>query len=171
METKAKRHNSKKKNFSAIELPKYSYNGKIVSNQYNPITADQSYSHLISRTKEIKYGCFTCWEPSGIGFDLTKSGYMRFSFQGKKLLCHRFVWKYHHNNEEPKGDISHKCGNKLCCRLSHLEDEPRKIQRIRDTCPGWIQTGSIWLKVCSHNPHCMKGTVFANYSSSHNPDE
>lgn len=163
-------HPSNKRNFDQSELPHYDKHGKATSNQYAPSTRDKCYAHLISHTTEVTYGCFTCWEPQGPGFDDNPGGYKRFSAMGKKHLCHKFSWTYHHNDATPTGDISHRCGNKKCCRPSHLEDEERTYQRTRDDCPGWVHIDSTWIKICMHQPHCMKGGIPVGSYTNVNPD-
>jgi hypothetical protein len=131
---------------------------------------DDTYKWLIGTTavNENETGHFKCWEPSADvkGIDITDSGYFRFSYKGKKILCHRFVWVYHNPGKTITDgyDISHLCGNKRCCRPSHLHCEIKTNNIARIGCMGYIvseKNPNDILLLCTHNVPC-KTSRFVN---------
>jgi hypothetical protein len=129
-----------------------------------PNYIDNIYKWLVGTTTEIKNetGHFTCWEPSGTGIDNVDTGYNRFSYKGDKILCHRFVWYFYNPGKLVPNDydISHLCGNKKCCRYSHLHCEPKPDNVARINCVGYVvsrnEDDSMTLLICPHNVPCKK---------------
>jgi hypothetical protein len=137
----------------------------------NPNYINNTYKWLVGTTTEFKNETkhFTCWEPSGTGIDDTDSGYKRFSYKGDKILCHRFVWYFFNPGKliPNDHDISHLCGNKRCCRPSHLYCEPKPNNVARINCIAYLVADSNHdsiMKICIHNVPCKT----AKYISKNN---
>lgn len=80
----------------------------------------------------------------------TTNGYPRKSYKNKIYYHHRLVWILN-NGEIPKGhDIHHKCGNKLCINIEHLECLDRKHHRGEHGLSGWA-------KIYSERIYCRLG--------------
>ena len=59
-----------------------------------------------------------CWQWTG---GTKGKGYAEFHFEGRGHSAHRFLW-IATRGPIPKGmDVHHKCNNRRCVRLSHLE--------------------------------------------------
>lgn len=74
-------------------------------------------------------------------------------------MCYR--WRFIDNKEEawPRGwDVSHRCGNRLCVKLSHLTVELHEINQSRETCPPSLTCTKCksTIKACQHRPCCLK---------------
>ena len=133
-----------------------------------------SYEWLLSSLKppssltEAFDSEYTCWIPSGQGISKTMSGYLRFNHIGKKVFCHVFAWRHHHNSDHHqaagRGDVSHLCRNKQCCRPSHLVREDRATNKSRDNCPGIVSCSlheEEAFQLCKHKPRrCLWITTF-----------
>lgn len=128
---------------------------------------NQTYVWLIKSTKVVHShpaGHFQCWVPEGVGIDdESPFGYRRFSFKGRKTMCHVFVWLYHHPNQRLSDDVSHLCSNESCCRPSHLFCESRNKNIERRGCSGYLVSsdGSPTIKICQHEPPCTKTTPYS----------
>ena len=67
-------------------------------------------------------------------------GYFRYRFNGILTMFHRLMWKLK-KGEIPEGyEINHKCNNRGCCNVEHLECISReehldKTNRIRFVAP------------------------------------
>lgn len=56
-----------------------------------------------------------------ISHKLNKDGYFRKVIKGAWVMYHRHIWS-ESNGEIPDGyEINHKCKNRACCNLEHLE--------------------------------------------------
>ena len=60
-----------------------------------------------------------CWEWDKC---LTKGGYGQIRIKGKTEYTHRFVFAYYHGELNPNLTINHKCRNRRCCNVNHLEE-------------------------------------------------
>lgn len=71
-----------------------------------------------------------CW-PWKAGLDT--HGYGQFKLEGKKTLCHRFVFFLIHNRW-PEPCCLHSCDNPACCNPSHLNEgtHSRNMQDMYD---------------------------------------
>lgn len=104
-------------------------------------------------------GFFECWEPAegAKGFD-EANGYLRISYNGRKLFAHVFVWEYQNKAKRPEGqDVSHLCQNRRCCNPAHLHLEQRAANKSRDHCIGIASPdpqGTVHYRLCSHQPAC-----------------
>lgn len=57
-----------------------------------------------------------------ISHKLNKDGYFRKVINGKWIMYHRFMWETAHGRLIPDGyEINHKCKNRACCNVNHLE--------------------------------------------------
>jgi len=119
-------------------------------------------------------GYFECYElPKQPGIDVNPAGYRRFSHKGRKVLVHWFIFKQANPtiplaaSTENKGrQVSHLCGNRACCRVSHLIAETRQANMARIGCKGYLRAieDSATRSSCMHDPHCKKVTDFAQFS-------
>ena len=56
---------------------------------------------------------------------VTEKGYVRISVDGKwGARAHRVAWIKAHGDPGPGVDIHHRCGNRACVELTHLEALP-----------------------------------------------
>lgn len=103
-------------------------------------------------------GLFVCMIPrrNTPGIDTNNGGYRRFSFNGKKVLCHVFIYETNVGPRNKKLDVSHRCGVKACCNPQHLVQESRRQNKSRDNCPGFITVNGETVKLCRHDPPCCK---------------
>lgn len=81
-----------------------------------------------------------CWTPTTIN-SVNGSGYKQVTWNGIKVLVHHVAYRYksHGKYTIPTGgdddpQISHICGNRLCCNPRHLESVPRVINESRRYC-------------------------------------
>jgi hypothetical protein len=56
---------------------------------------------------------------------LTKDGYLRVSINGEMVLMHRHVYTQAHGKIPEGWEVHHKCENKACFNLDHLEALPK----------------------------------------------
>jgi HNH endonuclease len=67
-------------------------------------------------------------------------GYFRYRFKDGLIMFHRLIWKLK-KGEIPEGyEINHKCNNRGCCNIEHLECISRaehldKTNRMRYVAP------------------------------------
>jgi len=59
-----------------------------------------------------------CWEWQRC---LTKGGYGQIRINHITEYTHRFIFKYYYGELNPKLTINHKCRNRRCCIVIHLE--------------------------------------------------
>lgn len=119
------------------------------------------YRWLISSItkKSSPLGFFECWEveEGTRGFD-EANGYLRISYNGRKVFAHVFVWEYQNRAKKPEDqDISHLCHNRRCCNPAHLHPESRAANKSRDHCIGVASPdpkGTVHYRLCSHQPAC-----------------
>lgn len=75
-----------------------------------------------------------CWPWSGALSGSDGRGY--FSFEGKRVSAHRFVFEMFNGKVDSKLVIRHKCDNPACCNPTHLEPGTRsdneKDKYLRD---------------------------------------
>lgn len=63
---------------------------------------------------------------------LNKDGYFRKVINGKWIMYHRYVW-IEENGEIPKGyEVDHKCKNRACCNVEHLQTLTSSEHRTKD---------------------------------------
>ena len=107
---------------------------------------------------------FECWiiPKDRPGYDQMPSGYTRFSFQGKKLMTHRFTWLYNNPGQAITLDISHLCGNASCHRPEHLVHESRADNIDRRGCKAWAigYHSDLLIRLCRHTPLCKTAVLF-----------
>ena len=59
-----------------------------------------------------------CWEWQA---SRSKRGYGKFGWKGEQISAHRLAWIFT-NGEIPSGlVVRHKCDNRACCNIAHLE--------------------------------------------------
>lgn len=68
-------------------------------------------------TKRLDNGCLEWTGPIN-----KKTGYGRFHINGKRHGAHRVIYSEINGIKNDKNHIHHKCGNKLCVEISHLEE-------------------------------------------------
>lgn len=57
-----------------------------------------------------------------ISHKLNKDGYFRKVINGEWVMYHRFMWEIVHGKLIPEGyEVNHKCKNRACCNVNHLE--------------------------------------------------
>lgn len=128
------------------------------------------YQDLIKACVKVKstVDAFECWVPDQDSIGLTwpeyARGYTRVRFDGGAIQTHVFVFLYHRPMQRvPDGmDVSHRCGNSLCCRPSHLTAESRDVNLSRRTCAGIIYEtiSQTYFRLCRHEPICCVSSVF-----------
>ena len=65
-----------------------------------------------------------CYIP--VSHKTNKQGYFRYRINGVLIMFHRIIWILN-KGEIPKGyEINHKCNNRGCCNIEHLECISRK---------------------------------------------
>lgn len=68
-------------------------------------------------TKREENGCLTWTGPSH-----SDKKYGRTFYNGKRMHAHRAIYIHFKGLKNPKSHIHHKCGNKLCVEITHLEE-------------------------------------------------
>ncbi len=77
-----------------------------------------------------------------------RNGYGSFWFRGENIGAHRFSYLFHHS-EIPEGyHIHHKCHNKICVNIEHLEALTPKAHLL---------LGDTFQRRNSLKTHCPKG--------------
>lgn len=57
-----------------------------------------------------------------ISHKLNADGYFRKVIGGEWVMFHRWIWEKTHGEKIPEGyEINHKCKNRACCNVEHLE--------------------------------------------------
>lgn len=90
------------------------------------------------------------------------SGYM-VTINGFNTHFSRLRWmvKNRRITQAKDVEIHHRCGNKLCCRPSHLEEGKKGDGKARIGCKGYIKVDEdTFIKVCTHDPPCRVITKF-----------
>ena len=78
---------------------------------------------LLFRT--LPTGCYIV-----VNKKVNKDGYFRKRWADSFEMFHRFIWRAHYG-DIPKGyEINHKCNNRGCCNIEHLECISRKEHLI-----------------------------------------
>lgn len=77
--------------------------------------------------KQLDSGCIV---PTS--HKLNHDGYFRKRSEGKLALYHRLVWQWVHGPIPEGHEIDHKCKNRGCCNLSHLQLLDTKAHRAKD---------------------------------------
>ncbi len=96
----------------------------------------------------------SCWIWAGAK---TKTGYGQFSFNGKPVKAHRFMYETYYGVSPGTLDVCHSCDNPLCINPKHL----------------WLGTAKDNLQDASKKErfpgqqrvHCIKGHVLVRTSS------
>lgn len=83
---------------------------------------------------------------------LNPDGYLRKRIDNKLVMYHRHVWEQH-NGPIPEGyEVDHKCRNRACCNIDHLQllgisehkvktNKERYRERFEKARAYWIDTG------------------------------
>lgn len=82
-----------------------------------------------------------------------KDGYGQFWAYGKPVSAHRFIFGYYHGEIQKKMIIHHKCYNRACCNVSHLEQKTSKENTLDSD-------SSNITAVNSRKTHCIRGHEF-----------
>jgi hypothetical protein len=89
---------------------------------------------------------------------LNQDGYLRLKLRGGHKMFHRYIWE-RTNGEVPEGfEIHHKCHNRACCNLEHLElvnivehkvehNSTRYLERYEEAYSYWKTTGCTGTKL------------------------
>jgi hypothetical protein len=81
---------------------------------------DDAYALVLSRSVVTDSGC------REFRHSVNSKGYPCSAIGGKKTaLAHRIAWMAIHDGIESGHDVHHKCRNKLCCEITHLESVSR----------------------------------------------
>lgn len=91
-----------------------------------------------------------CWE--WIASKTTK-GYGSINIQGKMVSSHRFIYQYYHGEIKEGMEIHHKCYNRICANISHLEQRSHK-DNIMD------KDSSCLTAIHARKTHCVIGHEF-----------
>lgn len=70
---------------------------------------------LILVTDEVT-GCIT-----PVSHRLNHDGYFRKRIGDKLWMYHVYIWEQAHGKLPDKYEVHHKCGNRACCNIEHLE--------------------------------------------------
>lgn len=105
---------------------------------------------------------FCCKIPVGSGFH-RQGDYYRCNYSGTKPFAHRLVFEAYNPDVELSSnglEVSHLCGNGLCCNPTHLRGESRQTNIDRRSCIGYVvypleYHQARYLQVCAHQPPCM----------------
>lgn len=157
---------------------------RIKKNQYTKNLETKEHIYLwLMRNCEMIYDrsqTFCCYVPyrgtKGIDFCLGSTNHpahIRISWNGKKVIASEFVKNYIENRNSPPNNCicSHRCHNPYCLNENHIvyelqDDRTRQVTNNigRIGCPGFVivQNRNI-IKVCTHDPFCMKTTYVNSY--------
>jgi len=75
-----------------------------------------------------------------VNMKVNQDGYFRYCIDNVRIMFHRLIWKLK-KGEIPEGyEINHKCNNRGCCNIEHLECISRaehldKTNRMRYVAP------------------------------------
>jgi len=102
---------------------------------------------FLSKINVVESGC---WEWTGCK---NNQGYGQIKVDDKGIKTHRFIYEYYHGNINPELEIHHKCYNRSCCNITHLEEKTHKenIIDIDSSAPSAINT---------RKTHCIYGHKF-----------
>jgi hypothetical protein len=93
-----------------------------------------------------------CIEAVGI---LNSSGYVTQYIEEKRFLAHRLVW-IHQYGKIPKGfELDHKCSNKKCINIKHLELVTH-AENMRRACSRKQELGTSVKRLCKRG-HILTG--------------
>lgn len=56
-----------------------------------------------------------------VSHKLNHDGYFRKRFADSLVMYHVYVWEQHHGKLPEGYEVHHKCGNRACCNIEHLE--------------------------------------------------
>lgn len=66
--------------------------------------------------KDLVTGCIT-----PVSHKLNSDGYFRKRFKHGIYMYHVYVWEKHFGKLPEGYEVHHKCGNRACCNIDHLE--------------------------------------------------
>lgn len=70
--------------------------------------------------------------------ELNKEGYFRKRVDGSLVLYHRHVWEVA-NGKLPEGyEVDHKCKNRACCNILHLQPMTSSAHRSKDNAERYL---------------------------------
>lgn len=75
---------------------------------------------------QINEGCII-----PISHALNSDGYFRKCINGKMTMYHRHVWEEVNGNIPEGYEVDHKCKNRACCNIEHLQILKRKEHLIK----------------------------------------
>ena len=61
-----------------------------------------------------------------VNMKVNADGYFRYRFDGVLTMFHRLMWKLKKGDIPKDYEINHKCNNRGCCNVDHLECITRK---------------------------------------------
>lgn len=85
---------------------------------------DDKYLKLFTKSYKIN-PTSNCWEWTG-SLDY-RGEFGKMITRGKTTTSHRYIWFYNYPNTEQNLFIRHKCGNKKCVNITHLESVTKKF--------------------------------------------
>jgi len=136
-----------------------------ISNAYTAVSQESFVQDLLAHRVEVQcadeVAVFPCFRPMGKGFDVTKAGYVRTNYLGKKVMVHQLVLEVKKERPSESHEVSHLCGNEWCCNPDHLAWEQRADNISRRNCKAfvYVEAAKQWIALCTHNPPC-KTTAF-----------
>jgi HNH endonuclease len=127
---------------------------------------ERAYNRIIDNANDysepgFNYVCHTVQHGNGISIKKNGNVYCNLGHQKKVLAC-RVVYEYNHGPIPSDKEISHRCANRLCVKISHLCVETHKENMNRVGCPGYCRSAEEPKKLylcCNHKPRCRKITT------------
>ena len=75
-----------------------------------------------------------------------KDGYFRKRWVNGFEMFHRFIWRAHHGDIPVGHEINHKCHNRGCCNIEHLECLSRNEHLVMTNKERWLNPSGKTLK-------------------------
>lgn len=108
---------------------------------------------------KIKVNDSGCWEWQG---HLNNRGYGQFSYRGKSIGAHRFMYELQHDIKlTTKTQIDHLCKNRICVNPDHFEVVNNRANTLRGMGPTAIN---------ARREECVNGHPFDEENTYIRPD-
>ena len=117
----------------------------IIANKYRASNMQIIITRFLKKVKIIDNNC---WEWQAYKDHL---GYGMFSFKGKPMLVHRFMYEYFHDQIQQGLELDHLCRNPSCVNPIHLE----AVTHLEN-----LRRGSGLPALNSRKTHCKYGHEF-----------
>lgn len=84
--------------------------------------------------RELPTGCYIV-----VNKKVNKDGYFRKRWGDNSFeMFHRFIWRAHHGDIPDGHEINHKCNNRGCCNIQHLECLSRTDHLVMTNKQRWM---------------------------------